>query len=115
MEKTMKIIASTLVLAALLGTIPASARNICLDTREIVSSKSKDGHTMVFQMRDGTILVNHLQGICPNLKFNGFVWNLPTGATQACEHETTIGVLQSGGQICTLGAFDPPVPRRASR
>lgn len=112
----MKIVVSTLVLAGLVGlagTLPAAARNMCLDTRQIVSSKSTDGHTMVFKMRDGRTLVNHLQGICPNLKFDGFAWNLPAGDTQVCEHETTLGVLQSGGQICTLGAFDPPMGHAA--
>ena len=44
------------------GRAPAYAENMCIDTRDIVSSKSKDGKTMVFKMRDGRTLVNHLQG-----------------------------------------------------
>ena len=34
----------------------------------------QDGKTMVFKMKDGRTLVNHLHGICPDLKFNGFAW-----------------------------------------
>ena len=62
---------------------------------------------MVFKMKDGTTLVNHLQGFCPDLKFTGFAWQMPSGDTNVCEKQSTFRVLQSG-QICTLGKFDPP-------
>jgi hypothetical protein len=97
------------VLVTMVFVSPATANNICLPTREIVSTDSKDGKTMVFKMRDGRTLVNHLRGICPDLKFNGFAWVI-RGIEQVCENEQTLRVLQSG-EICTLGKFDPPVSK----
>jgi hypothetical protein len=90
------------------ATAPALADHICIDSRNVVSSKSTDGKTLVFKMKDGTILVNHLQGSCPDLKFNGFSWDLRSGDTMVCENAQSLKVLQSL-QICTLGKFDPPV------
>jgi hypothetical protein len=100
-------LAAALGLTGLMLAAPASAANKCIDTRDIVSSQSKDGRTMVFKMKDGTVLVNHLQGYCPDLKFTGFAWKLHGGDNQACERESTFQVLQSM-ESCTLGAFDPP-------
>ena len=87
--------------------VPAMA-NSCIDMRDIVSSKSTDGRTMVFKMKDGTTMVNHLQGYCPDLKFFGFAWQSHSGDTKVCEKEQSFRVLQSM-QICVLGKFDPPV------
>jgi hypothetical protein len=109
MEVTvMKYLIPALALAAIgLSVAPVSAANRCIDTRNIVSSQSKDGRTMVFKMRDGTTLVNHLQGVCTDLKYMGFVWQLHGGSNEVCERENTFRVLQSG-QSCTLGSFDAP-------
>ena len=102
-----------MALAVLVGaTAPALADRICIDSRSVVSSKSDDGKTMVFKMRDGTTLVNHLQGVCPDLKFNGFAWDLRSGDTQVCENAQSLKVLRSL-QICTLGKFDPPISKQA--
>ncbi len=104
----MKYLVPALGLAALtFAAAPAFADNRCIDLRDIKSSESKDGRTMVFKMKDGTTLVNHLQGYCPDLKFTGFAWQMPSSDTRACEKQSTFRVLDSG-QICTLGAFDPP-------
>jgi len=106
----MKKIATALALAGTLAglTIAAPAHaNICLDTREMVSSASKDGKIMVFKMRDGTTWVNHLKGSCPDLKFMGFAWMLHSGDTKVCENEQSFQVLQSM-QVCVLGKFDAP-------
>ncbi len=84
---------------------PALAAKLCIDSRNILSSKSDDGKTMVFKMKDGTTLVNHLQGSCPDLKFDGFVWNLRSGDTEVCENTQSFRVIQSM-QVCTLGKFD---------
>lgn len=96
---------------ALVGLViaagPALARQVCIDSRDIVSSKSDDGKTMVFKMKDGTTLVNHLQGICPDLKFFGYTWVLRSGDTQVCENAQSLRVIQSM-EVCTLGKFDPP-------
>jgi hypothetical protein len=104
----MKKIATALALAGTLASLTAPAHaNICLDTREMVSSASKDGKIMVFKMRDGTIWVNHLQGSCPDLKFMGFAWQMHSGDTKVCENEQSFQVLQSM-QVCVLGKFDAP-------
>jgi len=96
-----------LAVAGIAAAAPAYAANRCVDIRDIRSSESKDGRTMVFKMKDGTTLVNHLQGFCPDLKFTGFAWQMPSSDTHACERQSTFRVLQSG-QVCTLGKFDPP-------
>ena len=95
------------VWAGFAAAAPATA-NTCVDMRDIVSSKSTDGRTMVFKMKDGTSMVNHLQGYCPDLKFFGFVWQSHSGDTKVCEKEQSFQVLQSL-QVCVLGKFDPPV------
>jgi hypothetical protein len=104
MEEVMKkfVIASALLVLA----APAYAENMCIDTREIVSNTSKDGKTMVFKMKDGRVLVNHLHGSCPDLKFQGLAWQLHSGDHKVCENEQSFQVLQSM-QTCTLGKFDP--------
>ena len=103
----MKKIVAVLALASMAVSVPAYAAKVCLDTRKMVSSDSKDGRTMLFKMRDGSTYVNHLQGFCPDLKYMGFAWQLQAGDTNVCENENTFRVLQSG-QNCTLGKFDPP-------
>jgi hypothetical protein len=95
------------ILVAMSFTSPAWADNICLRTRDIVSADSKDGKTLTFKMRDGRTLVNHLKGVCPDLKFNGFNWVVRGGTEEVCENMQSLRVLQSG-QICVLGKFDPP-------
>jgi hypothetical protein len=108
----MKTIVATLLLVAAAAP-PALAAPVCLRTRDIVSTDSKDGKFMTFKMRDGRILVNHLQGICTDLRFNGFVWTI-RGPEEVCERQQSFRVLQSG-QICTLGKFDLVKDRRAAR
>ena len=105
-------ILAILALAGVTVSVPAYAQKICLDTRKMVSSDSKDGRTMLFKMRDGSTYVNHLQGYCPDLKFMGFVWQLHSGDTNVCEFENTFSVLQSG-QSCTLGKFEPTTGKQA--
>ena len=102
----MKRFVTGLILAGVAAASPALA-GVCIESRDIVSSKSTDGKTMVFKMRDGRTFVNHLQGVCPDLKFNGFSWVLRGGDTKVCEREQTLRVIQSG-EVCVLGKFDPP-------
>ena len=104
----MKKIMTALALASVVVCVPAYAENNCIDSRDVVSSKSTDGKTMVFKMKDGTIMVNHLHGVCPDLKFNGFVWQTHSGDTKVCENEQSFKVLQSM-QVCVLGKFDAPM------
>jgi hypothetical protein len=85
----------------------------CVQVRDIVGTNSKDGKLMTFRMRDGSVLVNHLQGICSTLRFEGFVWNVP-GDGAVCERQQSLRVLRSG-QMCILGKFDLVKDKPASR
>src|SRR6201999_98674 len=110
METVMKRI--VLALAALVvAASPALADKVCIDSRDIVSSKSTDGKTMLFKMRNGTTLLNHLQGSCPDLKYEGYVWSLRSGDTQICENSISLRVLRSA-QVCTIGKFDAPMTQK---
>src|SRR5690348_9529701 len=104
----MKKILIAFAIPLFLAGAPAHAANMCIDLRDIDSSKSTDGKTMVFKMKDGTTLVNHLQGSCPDLRYMGFAWRTHAGDTKVCEHEQSFQVIQSP-QVCVLGKFDPPV------
>ena len=98
----MKVIIATLALVAATA-VPAAAK-MCVQSRDILGTNSKDGKLLTFKMRDGRVLVNHLQGICSDLKFEGFVWVLH-GSEDVCENEQSLKVLRSG-QTCLLGKFD---------
>ena len=104
----MKTIITTIAAAITLAAISpaaAAAANICVRSRDIDSATSKDGKLMTFKMRDGSVLVNHLQGICSDLRFEGFVWVLRGGDESICENQQSLKVLRSG-QTCLLGKFD---------
>jgi hypothetical protein len=91
--------------AALTMTLATPAQALCVSERDIVNTTpSKDGKLLTLKMRDGRVLVNHLQGICSDLRFNGFVWVL-RGSNDICENMQSIRVLQSG-QTCLLGRFE---------
>src|SRR4051812_17145045 len=60
LEISMKVIIATLALA--LATAAPAAAKMCVQSRDITSANSKDGKLMTFKMRDGRVLVNHLQG-----------------------------------------------------
>jgi len=99
----MRTIIVTLALATAIAS-PAAAASMCLSTRDIVSTDSKDGKLMTFRMRDGRVLVNHLQGICTDLRFEGFAWTI-RGTEEVCEFQQSLKVINSG-QTCVLGKFD---------
>jgi hypothetical protein len=98
----MKMIIAILALTAA-AVSPATAK-MCVQSRDILSTNSKDGKLMTFKMRDGSVLVNHLQGVCSDLKFEGFTWVL-RGNNDICENEQSLKVIRSG-QTCLLGKFD---------
>ena len=98
----MKTIIATIALAATM-VLPASA-NICVMQRDIESTHSEDGRNLFFKMHDGRILVNRLQGVCTDLRYEGFVWKVP-GTEDICEYQQSFNVIRSG-QSCTLGRFE---------
>jgi hypothetical protein len=112
MEVIMKAFA-VVALAGLVLSSPALAKNMCVRSSDIVSTHSDDGKVLVFRMRNGQTLINHLNGACPDLKFEGFEWTL-RGVEDICENQQSLRVLRSG-QICLLGKFDAPVEKPASR
>lgn len=91
-------------LALTIAAVSPAAAKMCVQSRDILSTDSKDGKLMTFKMRDGSVLVNHLHGTCSDLKFEGFVWEL-RGTDDICENQQTLKVLRSG-QTCLLGKFD---------
>jgi len=94
-----------IVTAVIAGaTISPASANMCVQARDIQSATSKDGKLMTFQMRDGRVLVNHLQGVCSDLRYEGFEWTL-RGTEDICENQQSLKVLRSG-QTCLLGKFD---------
>lgn len=102
----MKTIIATIAAAITLAAIsPAFAENMCVRSRDIQGTDSKDGKLLTFRMKDGSVLVNHLQGICSDLRFEGFVWVLRGGDESICENQQSLKVLRSG-QTCLLGKFD---------
>ena len=107
----MKTIISAFALVAATA-MPASA-NMCVMQRDILSTHSDDGKNLTFKMRDGRTLVNHLQGICTDLRYEGFVWNVP-GTEDICEYQQSFRVIQSG-QSCTLGKFEVVKDKQAAR
>jgi hypothetical protein len=100
----MKHLFSGLCLASVaLLTTPAYA--LCVSEQDIRDTKpSDDGKQITLKMRDGRVLVNHLQGICRDMRFTGFTWVLH-GSHDICENQTVLHVLQSG-QTCILGRFE---------
>jgi hypothetical protein len=108
----MKVIIAISALMAIAAT-PAAAANMCVQSRDILSATSKDGKLMTFRMRDGRVLVNHLQGTCSDLRFEGFSWVLH-GTDDVCENQQSLKVLRSG-QICVLGKFDVVKDKPAAR
>jgi hypothetical protein len=81
---------------------PAAA-SVCLTVEDIANSHAaRDGASITFTMADGKIWRNDLQGKCPDLAFNGFVWSVH--ADQVCENGQSLRVLGSG-EVCELGKF----------
>jgi hypothetical protein len=110
----MRYLASQILIGAglLLAAVPALAdtAHICIDTRKIENSTVKDhGAAIIFKMNDGTQWRNELQGKCPDLIFNGYIWTVRNPDGRVCEFEQTFRVLQSG-EICSLGKFTKLAP-----
>jgi hypothetical protein len=108
-------VAAVLATTAALSAPAQAAGHICLFTRNIESSSPRDdGAAINFKMRDGSVWRNDLQGRCPDLKFNGFVWTVRNPGGTVCENEETIRVLRSG-EVCALGKFTQTAPARGQK
>ena len=109
-----RILKSSLIGAVLLtvATPVLAAPDICIDTRQIASQKVEGGGSAImFTMRDGTQYRNKLQGRCPDLDFNGYVWTVRNPDNTVCDRANTLRVLQSG-EVCQIGNFEKVSPAR---
>ena len=108
----MKIFLGSLAVMAALSAPAQAAGNICISTLDIENSTPKaDGSAILFHMRDGSVWRNDLQGRCPDLNFEGFVWNVRNPDQTVCEREQSLRVLRSG-EVCVLGKFTQVTPPR---
>ena len=108
----------TLLMAAIAVTAVAGgaqAAPICLSTHDMLQSEpAKDGASITFHMRDGSVWRNDLHGRCPDLQFDGFVWRIREANDSVCEDIQSLRVLRSG-QVCMLGKFTQVQPPHAEQ
>ena len=108
----------TLLMAAIAATMfagGAEAAPICLSTHDMLQTEpAKDGASITFHMRDGSVWRNDLHGRCPDLQFEGFVWRIRDARDSVCEDTQSLRVLRSG-QVCVLGKFTQVQPPRAEK
>ena len=91
---------------------PVNAANICISTRDILDTQPQDdGKAILFHMRNGAVWRNDLQGACPDLHFDGFIWTVRNPDETVCEHMQSLRVLRSG-EICVLGKFTQITPAK---
>lgn len=95
--------AAILLTGVFAATAAWAAPPRCVNTKDIVRTSSKDGKVLKFVMNDGKVLYNHLQGVCPTLRFNGFVWVI-RGPQTVCEGQQSLQVIDTG-EVCVLGKF----------
>jgi hypothetical protein len=100
-----------ILMAAVLSASPALAGNVCLRSGDIARTSVPDARTILFHMKDGRVWRNTLMAACPELKFNGFIYDAsPIG--EICGNQQVIRVIHSGA-VCMLGPFTPVAPTPA--
>jgi hypothetical protein len=113
-----EVMMKTLIVAALAATMltgVAQARTICLRTQDMMQTQpADDGGSITFKMRDGSVWRNDLHGRCPDLRYDGFIWDVRDATESVCEDIQPLRVLRSG-QICMLGKFTKVQPSRAEQ
>ena len=93
----------------------AQAAPICLRTYDMLETQpAKDGASIVFKMRDGSVWRNDLHGRCPDLWFTGFAWSVKNGDGTVCENQESLHILRSA-QVCLLGKFTQLTPSRSEQ
>jgi hypothetical protein len=104
----------TLCLAATIAFAAATTANAqpaapsCIQTYNIDHTRSPDDKTILFYMRDGTVLQSNLRNACPGLRINGFSY-VSNPAPQLCASLQTVRVLRVGA-VCMMGPFMPYTP-----
>lgn len=99
-------LAATLAVNAQPATAPAPPL-ACVQTYNIDHTKAPDDHTILWYMRDGTVLQTNTRGMCAGLSFNGFRY-VSNPAPEFCPNVQSIRVLRVGS-VCMLGPFVPYV------
>lgn len=103
------------VIAATISVQAALAAPICLRTYDMLETHpARDGASIDFKMRDGSVWRNELQGPCSDLRYDGFVWGVRNASGLVCEDIQSLRVLRSG-QVCMLGKFRQVAPSRMAR
>jgi hypothetical protein len=104
--------ALTLAMTLAANAQPASPPPTCIQTYNIDHTRAPNDKTILFYMRDGTVLQTNLRNACPGLSINGFSY-VSDPAPQFCPNVQTIRVLRIGG-VCMLSPFvryvAPPKP-----
>ena len=102
---------ATLVGASAVQAQPESAMpggNVCIRTDWIDHTKAPNDRTILFFMKDHKVWMTHLATLCPELSFNGFIYE-PTPPEEICGNLQTIRVIRSGS-VCMMGPLVPYTP-----
>jgi hypothetical protein len=94
-------------LAANAQPVPPASGPACIETYNIDHTKAPDDRTILFYMRDGSVLQTNTRNACSGLSINGFAY-VSNPAPQFCPGLQTIRVLRIGG-VCMLTPFVPYV------
>lgn len=110
-----KVISGAAMLAAIILTTAApafAAGPICLASRDIKDTDAqKDGASILYTMRDGSVWRNDLRGRCPTMRWNGFGYSTANPQASICENEQTLVDFRTG-ETCGLGRFTQVAPAR---
>ena len=101
--------ASAFTLAATLAANAQPAPGpMCIETYNIDHTRAPDDHTILFYMKNGTVLQTNTRNGCPGLSINGFRY-VSDPAPEFCPNVQSIRVLRVGS-VCMLGPFAPYTP-----
>jgi hypothetical protein len=110
-----KVMSGAAMLAAIILTTVApalAAGPICLASRDIKDTDAqRDGRSILYTMRDGSVWRNDLRGICRDARWNGFSYSTANPLASICEDEQTLVVFRTG-ETCGLGKFTQVAPPR---
>ena len=95
-----------LAAALVMMSVPALAdAPVCLRSSDIERTSVPDARTILFHMKGGKVWKNTLMADCPELKFNGFIYDAsPSG--EICGNQQSIRVIRTHA-VCLLGPFTP--------
>jgi hypothetical protein len=93
-----------LAAALVMMSAPALAdAPVCLRSSDIERTSVPDARTILFHMKGGKVWKNTLMANCPELRFNGFIYDAsPSG--EICGNQQSIRVIRTHA-VCLLGPF----------